>query len=350
MSNWKVSKEKIEIFDHPDAEKLQLGKVGSYQVVVQKGLYNGGEEVLFAPEKSVLTGYLKQEFEQYLAGSDKNRVKSIALRGMLSCGIILSNELVLAQCGKNISELPEGEDLSLILGITKYVPSVPTEMEGVAEPIEYDYLSRKHDVEQFGVYSANFLPGERVVITEKLHGSQMVAYIASTGNKIHRWVSTKNYNAEGLCLKETESNFYWRALRNIGLFDIIQGMIDISKGGDYVIQVFGEAIPCQSYKYGQDKPTMKIFGVYLNGEHLPHDTVSKSFKDHWVPILYDGPYENVNELRKLAKGKELVSGTQSHPREGIVIRPYIDRRATDGTWLKVKVINPEYKETGEEFN
>jgi hypothetical protein len=53
MSNWKISKEKIEVFTHPNAELLVLGKVGSYQVVVQKGLYNDGDEVIFAPEKSV---------------------------------------------------------------------------------------------------------------------------------------------------------------------------------------------------------------------------------------------------------------------------------------------------------
>ena len=59
MSQWKVSKEKIELFTHPNADALLIGKVGSYQVVVQKGLYNDGDEVVFAPEKSVLTGDIK---------------------------------------------------------------------------------------------------------------------------------------------------------------------------------------------------------------------------------------------------------------------------------------------------
>ena len=34
MSNWKVSREKIEIFSHPNADKMEIGKVGTYQVVV----------------------------------------------------------------------------------------------------------------------------------------------------------------------------------------------------------------------------------------------------------------------------------------------------------------------------
>ena len=52
MSNWKVSKEKIEIFTHPNADALLIGKVGSYQVVVQKGLYND-----FKMEEKYQIGY-----------------------------------------------------------------------------------------------------------------------------------------------------------------------------------------------------------------------------------------------------------------------------------------------------
>jgi hypothetical protein len=51
-------KTKIEVFVHPNADALMLGKVGSYQVVI-KGLYQTGD-VIFAPEKSVLTGDIKK--------------------------------------------------------------------------------------------------------------------------------------------------------------------------------------------------------------------------------------------------------------------------------------------------
>jgi hypothetical protein len=52
----------------------------------------------------------------------------------------------------------------------------------------------------------------------------------------------------------------------------------------------------------------------------------------------------------LCKGKELVSGKSLHIREGVVLRPYIDRYAKDGTKLRLKIINPAYLETGEEIN
>ena len=81
MSNWKVSKQRITLFPHPNAEKLELGKVGTYQVVVQKGAYKDNDEVVFVPEKSVLSGLLRDEFATYLVGPDEDRVKAIALRG-----------------------------------------------------------------------------------------------------------------------------------------------------------------------------------------------------------------------------------------------------------------------------
>lgn len=357
MSEWKVIKTNIEVFDHPDADALQLAKVGSYQVVVKKGLYNGGEEVLFAPEKSILTGALEQEYKPYLQGKDKTRVGAVRLRGELSCGIIIPNELVIAQCGKNIEDLPNDEDLSEILGITKYVPMVPSEMAGVAEPIVYDHLSIKHDVEQFGVYASNFVDGERVVVTEKLHGSQIVAYM-SIHNDYQvksKWVSTKNYNSEGLCLSESDINFYWMAVRDINLWDHMMDLSNLGgilpyEGAELVVQVFGEALPCQGLKYGFGAPTMRIFKVAINGKIVPYDKLPEYFKNNWVPILYDGPYENVSELKKLALGNETVSGKELHIKEGVVIAPYEDRRAADGTRLYVKVINPKYKETGEEFS
>jgi hypothetical protein len=34
------------VFVHPNADALMLGKVGSYQVVIQKGLYQTGDVVI----------------------------------------------------------------------------------------------------------------------------------------------------------------------------------------------------------------------------------------------------------------------------------------------------------------
>jgi RNA ligase (TIGR02306 family) len=343
MSDWKVIKTSIEVFPHPNAEKLQLAKVGTYQVVVQKGLYSGGEKVLFAPEKSVLTGHLESEFKTYLAGANKDRVKSIALRGEMSCGIILSDDLVRKQCGVGIDELPDGVDLSEKLGITRYVAPIPVHLAGEVETIPDGVIVGKHDCEQIGVYASNLVQDERVVITEKLHGSQMIAYLHQASGA--RFVTSKGFMDKGQCLTVSTTNAYWRASQ------ALWPLIESTFGPDVHVQVFGELVPCQgqAWSYGFKDPTIRVFDVRVDGKSVPYDTLDEAWRSIWVPILYDGPYDEA-KARSFREGKEQVTGRQEHIREGAVLRPYIDRRAADGTRLALKIINPAYKETGEEFN
>jgi len=362
MSNWKISKEKIEVFTHPNAELLVLGKVGSYQVVVQKGLYNDGDEVIFAPEKSVLTGEIKSEFEKYLAGPDKDRVKAVRLRGEISSGIIIPKELV-----KNFETIEVGQDISSELGIHKYEPPIPTQLAGKVKSFSMPFVG-SHDCEHVGVYVNDLVDGERVVISEKLHGSQFILAHDIVSNETI--VSSKGLLKNGLTIEVSDENTYWIAAKNDELVNKI-----CKNFTDGVVQVFGEVIPVQGgYSYGQTKPTARIFDIRLNGESIPYDMVPEDFKSLWVPIVFDGqltldkkevviysdPERGIHKTKNdyllpksivdLCKGNELVSGKEVHIREGVVLRPYVDRNAKDGTKLRLKIINPAYKENGEEIN
>jgi RNA ligase (TIGR02306 family) len=362
MSNWKVSKEKIEIFTHPNAELLVLGKVGSYQVVVQKGLYNDGDEVIFAPEKSVLTGNIKTEFEKYLAGPDKNRVKSVRLRGEISTGIIIPKFLV-----SHFETFEVGQDVSETLGIVKYEPPIPTQLAGKVKSFSMPFVG-SHDCEHVGVYVNDLIDGERVIITEKIHGSQFILAHDVVSNETI--VSSKGLLKSGLIIEVSDENTYWVAAKNGGVVDKIRQ--DFTTG---VVQVFGEVIPVQNgYSYGQTKPTARIFDIRVNGESIPYDLVPEDFKSIWVPVVFDGtlnldkkevviysdPEKGIHKTKidyllpksivDLCKGNELVSGKEVHIKEGVVLRPYVDRNARDGTKLRLKIINPAYKETGEEIN
>lgn len=362
MSNWKVSKERIELFTHPNADALQIGKVGSYQVVVQKGLYESGDEVIFAPEKSVLSGDIRSEFENYLSGSNKDRVKAVRLRGEISSGIIVPKHLV-----DNYESIVVGEDVSELLGISKYEPPIPSELAGKVKTFDMPFIG-SHDCEHVNVYVKDLVQGERVIITEKVHGSQFI--LGHNVDSDETIVSSKGMLKSGLVIEESDGNAYWLAAKN----EILVGRIrsNFSSG---VVQIFGEVIPVQKgFDYGQLKPTVRIFDIRVNGESLPYDEVPNDFIEIWTPLIYDGTlnleekevvlYEDVEkgirktrvdyilpkEIVDLCKGNELVSGKQLHIREGVVLRPYIDRDAMDGTKLRLKIINPKYKESGEEIS
>ena len=362
MSDFKVSKEKITLSTHSNAESLEIGKVGSYQVVVQKGLYNDGDEVVFAPEKSVLSGLLKSEYEKYLVGPDKNRVKAVRLRGEISSGIIIPKSLLPDLEGVSI-----GEDISELLNIIKYEPPIPEQLAGKVKAYDMPHVG-SHDCEHANIYVKDLIDGERVVITEKVHGSQAIlAHNLDTDETI---VSSKGFLKSGLTIEENDDNTYWRAFKNDNIVDMIK-----SFWSEGVIQVFGEVVPIQSgYSYGQEKSTVRIFDIRVNSESIPYDMVPDVFKSIWVPIVYDGiltldqkevilysdPEKGIHKTRieyllpkdiqDMAESKERVSGMSLFWSEGVVIRPYIDRRASDGVLLRLKVISKHYKETGEEIS
>jgi RNA ligase (TIGR02306 family) len=352
MSNWKVSKQKIALFPHPNADKLELARIGTYQCVVQKGLYQDGDEVVFAPEKSILSGKLQEEWSQWLVGPQNNRVKSVVMRGEYSCGIIIPQELLTEL---DLATVSLGEDISEKLGITRYVPQIPQDLEGMVIPINETRYGI-HDCEQFSVYAAELIEGERIVVTEKVHGSQAVFFLnLTTGEK---FVTSKNQLNKGLKIVENDSNSYWRAAKNVDLWNIIEKQFGApfdnptneKDGSDVTIQVFAEIIPVQKgYHYGEITFTIKVFDVRVNGESVPYDKTGDDFRNIWAPVIYDGPLDK-STVRKFSEGMECVSGKSMHIKEGVVVQPYIDRKAADGIRLRLKILNPKYKETGEEIN
>lgn len=417
---WKVSRERISIFPHPNADGLELAKVGSYQLVVGKGLYKDGDEVIFIPERSILpkdTSFW-QEFGHMLAGPDKDRVQMVTLRGAQSYGItwpvrgakeypadgsLLYPPLVRGDDGLPLAVQPPpaathqvswdfgfgaiGEDISDILTITKHEPAIPAELLASCEKRESYRMHQAHDCVPYGVYTDEFAEGEPVVVTEKIHGSQVDTTYDRALDKFY--VSSKSFKTD-YAFKEDADNVYTKAAKRVDLLNRIKAAYPDAE----VVQVTGEAYPGQkgNWKYGsvdkagQPVATLKVFKVRVDGETLSYDDVHPLLQELWAPVLYNGPYlppvfvesyvysmtdpttgleavdreadGNIIEMRNrfsypmfaFAEGKEQVSGKETHIREGGVITPKTLRRAKDGTWLQLKMINPKYKPTGEETN
>ncbi len=344
MSQRQVIKAKVKLFPHPNAEKLELCKVGPFQLVVQKGLYQGGDTVIVAPEKAVLPPHLAQHYTNtdtgvsYLRGENHDRVGIIRLRGELSQGVVIPNT--------GYEHLPFDHDLSSELGITFWEPPIPQSLMGDVENLSSKVTVQytHHDVEQFGIYQAEFVQGEEVLLTEKLHGSQGIYYRNPDGD----WsVTSKGLSQRGLGLKASDGNSYWQAAHNMGLFAAVQAL---SLEGD--LQIFGEVIPIQKgFSYGQSKVTVKIFKVVKNGEVQAYDHLEPWFREHFVPILYRGPY-TLERLLPLKEGLETVSGKGLHIKEGAVLTPIRPRKNAEYHDLTVKLISEKYakKETGDELS
>lgn len=324
MSNWKVSKQKIAIFPHPNADNLSLGRVGTYQVVIQKGIYNDNDEVIFAPEKSILSGTLKSEYEKYLSGPNKDRIKSVRLRGEISSGIIIPRNFF-----PDFDSIPIDVDISDKLGITQYEPVIPANLAGIVKKFDIPFIGH-HDCEHAGVYVNDLIDGERIVITSKIHGSQFIlAHDIENDNTI---VSSKGNLKRGLAIEYSENNTYWQAAKNDNIISKIK-----SNWNSGIVQIFGEVIPVQSgYTYGQTKATTRIFDIRFNGVSIPYDIVPEDFKKIWVPVVFDDnlfldkkevvvysdPERGIHKtkidyhlpkfIQELAEVKERISGKELH--------------------------------------
>jgi len=177
MADWKVSAERVKVLPHPGADKLLLLKVGGYQLVasVDTG-YEDGDLVVFAPERSIIPEEIRGNYTNsetgfsYLGGPHQDRVKRIRLRGEYSDGVTVDPAWVEDRLGMNLGDLGIGKDLSALLGFARYEPPIPMGMEGVVAPLPPHTTWTTHDVEQFRIYADQFVAGEDVVITEKLHG------------------------------------------------------------------------------------------------------------------------------------------------------------------------------------
>ncbi|MCO4697308.1 RNA ligase (ATP) [Streptomyces sp. RO-S4] len=345
MSTLRVTAEILTVHEHPNADALELAQVGLYRAVVAKGAYRTGDAAVYIPEQSVLPTALIEELglTGRLAGGDHDRVKAVRLRGELSQGIVCRPK-ALADVDL-VRAAADGTDFAELLGVTKWVPPVPPTMSGEVEPAP-DLLPWV-DIENVQRYPGIFAPGEPVVLTEKLHGTACLLTYCVEQDRAY--VSSKGFGARSLALKEDPRNLYWRAVRGHGAAEAaadLAGRLGAKRVGIFG-EVYGEGV--QDLSYGADgrRDTLgyAVFDVaaeidgevrWLDAADLLDDRLPL------VPRLYTGPYDSERVL-EFASGRETVSGRRLHLREGVVIRPAVERHSpVTGGRAIAKAVSPAY--------
>lgn len=345
MSTLRVTAETLTIHEHPGADALELAQVGLYRAVVAKGAYRTGDSAVYIPEQSVLPAALIEELglTGRLAGGNRDRVKAVRLRGELSQGIVCRPASL---AGVDLARAAaDGTDFAERLGITKWVPPVPPMMNGDVEAAP-DLLPWV-DIENIQRHPDVFEAGEPVVLTEKLHGSAcLLTYVADSG-RVH--VSSKGFGAKSLALREDPRNLYWRAVHGHGVAAAAARLAE--RLGARRVGVFGEVYGdgVQDLAYGADgrRDTLgyAVFDVSadIDGQVRWLDAAELLAGElPLVPRLYDGPYD-AERVLELATGRETVSGRALHLREGVVIRPAVERYSpVTGGRAIAKAVSPAY--------
>ncbi|MFJ4890598.1 RNA ligase (ATP) [Streptomyces sp. NPDC088788] len=345
MSTLRVTAETLTVHDHPNADALELAQVGLYRAVVAKGAFRTGEHAVYIPEQSVLPAPLIEELglTGRLAGSAADRVRAVRLRGELSQGIVCRPKALADVDLARAAE--EGTDFAETLGIVKWVPPIPPTMDGDVESAPG--LLPWVDIENIQRYPDIFTEGEPVVLTEKLHGSACLLTYLADGDRVH--VSSKGFGSKSLALKENPRNLYWRAVHAHGVPEAAARLAE--RLGARRVGIFGEVYGAgvQDLTYGADGRREAIgYAVFdvsaeIDGEVRWLDAAELLTGElPLVPKLYEGPYA-IDRVLETASGRETVSGRGLHLREGVVIRPAVERYSpVTGGRAVAKAVSPAY--------
>lgn len=351
----------------PDTATLELYDVGGYQVVIKKGQFKDGDLAVYIQPDSVVpqTEPFKFIWEGHvgLDGKVPERRRRITVRKFRkewSEGLLLP-VMDFTEPGGFFTE---GSDISGLLGITHFDPDAGTESTGGAVDKNapkrkfryprslkgwFNFLIRlvrnkgklkeatvdipiqvpTYDVDALKNYKGTFAPGETVVVTEKIHGSN-ARFLYLDG--VQYAGSRNQWKARDA------SSTWWKALdQNLWIGSWCRA------NPGYVL--WGEVTPTQKgYAYGSKLGSVSFFAfdVYTpEGTWLNDDAFRQSIgMGTAAPILYKGPYDE-EKILKLADGPSWIAGA-GHIREGFVIKTAIERHVRGLGRAQLKVVSNSF--------
>ena len=325
-----------EVTKHPMADTLGMVKIGGYTCVIKLGSFLEGDlAVYIEPDYVVPEG--RPEFA-FLG--EHRRIKARKFRGVYSHGLLIAAE----------PDMHEGDNVMERLGITRYEPV----LEGDADEVPHASLSglSAYDVENWrstakGVtpraWRDLFVPGEEVIVTEKIHGE--AARFAWREGRM--WISSRNRwklldsaTSWARALRDNPWLTHWcREHEDSVLFGEVHGHV---KGFDYGVpkgKIGFRAFDRKIFGVWQD--ARDFFGHYTDAKDLPTARPGVTLGANFlVPLIYHGPYNHAL-MEELAEGDSLIG---KHMREGIVIKPAVERLDPELGRVSLKLVSNRYLE------
>lgn len=321
-----------EIISHGNADSLEICKVLGWTCVVLKGQFKAGNQIVFVEPDAILSeGKSEWEFMR----TRHFRVKTIRLRGVISQGLVFPTSILPSAFSTGWDTgFIEGEDVTEILGITKYQPYIPAQLAGTIKGSFPEFL-HKTDEERIQGYPdlLERYRGFTFSVAEKLDGTSFTCYL---NNSIFG-VCSRN-----LELKEDDSNTYWKIAKELDLKGRLEKL-----GGNWALQ--GELIGMgiQKNKYNLPNAQLKLFNIFNidTRKYLDQDEFVRKagfLELETVPILWEIPLNHsVDQLVELSKGQSKLN--PKIPRDGFVFRPEHEMYDEDLRGrLSFKVLNPIY--------
>ncbi len=352
--------------NHPNGDTLAITNVNGYPVIVKRDSFKEGDLAVYVPVDSVVPTD-KPEFSFLFNGKSTHRVKAIRLRGIFSMGL-----LVPAPAG-----VAPGQDMAEAMGITKYVTLAERKMESLEGQRQNTANARKakaqlklpvYGLDALRKYSHAFLPGEEVVVTEKIHGTNARfcfekgrLWVGShkmmrgaSPSRLEEWFTSFKLKLKSFLgfkhrahLEASSGDVWWKCVEQYGLKE------KLAKKPGFVLygEIYGEGV--QDLVYDSPKGRkFRAFDVYdLNSsKFLDYDDFVNFIDDigldsvsDVVPLLTFGQWDD--ELAKMLKSQVETSKSTLNPKqimEGFVIKPTKERTHNHVGRVAQKFISEAY--------
>jgi RNA ligase (TIGR02306 family) len=279
------------------ADRIEVASVLGWQMVVQKGLYQVDDLVVFYEIDAFLPIQPQYEFlrkSSYRVTKELGegyRIKTCKLRGQISQGLLMPMHETGMKCPPITGETIEGLDVTEELGVRKYEPNQSVLLSGIAVGSFPSFVPKTDEPRvQNLTREKQAWANDIFVATLKEDGSSMTVFVElspqSDGISDNWRVGVCSRNWE---VKDEGGNTYWKVAKEIGLVaGLQQSGLRVAVQGELV----GPGVQGNPGKY--DKLHFKIFNIWMIGEKR-YLTVQE--RHEWVAafnLLFKSELEEVD--------------------------------------------------------
>jgi len=367
MSYFGVTAEKIDtVRHHSNADRLDICtlKGMAFQFVTGRDQYKAGEVVLYFPVDSLLPVELQRKMgvEGMLSGKNKDRVKTVRLRGEISQGLVGPQSLAegWAAVSPDVCNTKAGWGVEIAewLGVTKYEPA-PIDTTGNLLPLPCGLSAYDIEGADRNIDAVNRLMFEEVVVTEKVEGQNFSVTFDPVEHQVY--VNQRNFTIEEI---DTAEHRLWRLARKASLIpdpfpmntpsSFLEFLAGVYPGQS--ITVYGEAYGpgIQGNYYKIPDIQVRLFDIKVGYDFVDYPTFVGLVHMFWridykfnnlitAPVLFVGQLIEWLEDRTIVEASSGPSAINSDVlREGVVIRPFIEQRHPEIGRLIIKQRDPVY--------
>lgn len=310
------------------ADNIEKITIDGWTCVAKKGEFTPGQSCVYFEIDSFLPispefEFLRKTSYKKMGDQEGFRLKTIRLRGVLSQGLALPLSIF-----KDLQQHQPGDDVTAALGVLKYEPPIPAELNGIMKGLFPAFICKTDQERVQNLWDEIKNNNDSFEVSIKLDGTSCTYYF---------------HNGEfGVCsrnleLEESETNTLWKIAKEYHIEELLRFF-----GKNVAIQgeIIGEGIQKNPEKLkGQDFYLFDIWCINERRYYSPNDRreIHKQYFNSLkhVPVLetdcYLHSFKCIEDILAAADGPSINSSI----REGIVFR-------SNESGLTFKVISNQY--------